>query len=80
METYADVEVDISKVEVQVDENILIEVMLDKSRNLGVVFKYPTWVKNYDVTNDITNAKTEDVFEIIYSCVDHIFEVKRYIL
>ena len=30
------------------------------------------------VTNDITNAKTEEIFEIIYSCVDHIFEEKRY--
>ena len=26
------------------------------------------------VAKNITDAKTEDIFEIIYSCVDHIFE------
>lgn len=76
METYADVEVDISKVDVQVDDDHTNKILLDKSRNLGVVFAYPTM----DVTmvaTDITNAKTKDVFEIIYSCVDHIFEGEK---
>ena len=76
METYANVEVDISKVEVQVDDSHTNRVMLDESRNLGVVFAYPTMGVT-QVTNDITNAKTEEIFEIIYSCVDHIFEGEK---
>ena len=42
LETYAEVEVDISKVEVQVDDNHTNRIVLDESRNLGVVFAYPT--------------------------------------
>ena len=76
METYADVEVDISKVDVQVDDNHTNRIMLDESRNLGVVFAYPTMGVTM-VATDITNAKTEEIFEIIYSCVDHIFEGEK---
>ena len=76
METYADVEVDISKVDVQVDDNHTNKIMLDESRNLGVVFTYPTMGVT-KVAKNIANAKTQDVFEIIYSCVDHIFEGEK---
>lgn len=76
LETYAEVEVDISKVEVEVDDDHTNKIMLDESRNLGVVFAYPTMGVT-KVANDITNAKTEDIFEIIYSCVDHIFEGEK---
>ena len=76
METYADVEVDISKVEVHVDDNHTNRIMLDESRNLGVVFAYPTMGVTM-VATDITKAKTKDIFEIIYSCVDHIFEGEK---
>ena len=76
LETYAEVEVDISKVEVHVDDNHTNRIVLDESRNLGVVFAYPTMGVT-KVANDITNAKTKDIFEIIYSCVDHIFEGEK---
>ena len=76
LETYAEIEVDISKVEVQVDDDHTNKVVLDESRNLGVVFAYPTMGVT-KVANDITNAKTKDIFEIIYSCVDHIFEGEK---
>ena len=76
METYADVEIDISKVDVQVDDNHTNKIMLDESRNLGVVFAYPTMGVT-KVAKNITDAKTEDIFEIIYSCVDHIFEGEK---
>lgn len=76
METYADVEVDISKVDVQVDDNHTNKIMLDESRNLGVVFAYPTMGVT-KVAKNISDAKTEDIFEIIYSCVDHIFEGEK---
>ena len=62
LETYADVEVDISKVDVHVDDDHTNKIMLDESRNLGVVFAYPTMGVT-KVANDITNAKTEDIFE-----------------
>ena len=39
--TYGDVEVDISKVEVQVDDAHTNDIMLDEKRKLGVIMKYP---------------------------------------
>tara|TARA_B100000214_G_C23825868_1_gene561856 strand:- start:122 stop:859 length:738 start_codon:yes stop_codon:yes gene_type:complete len=76
LETYADVEVDISKVDVHVDDDHTNKIMLDESRNLGVVFGYPT-LGVTRVAKNITDAKTEDIFDIIYSCVDHIFEGEK---
>jgi hypothetical protein len=70
--TYTHVEIDLSNVEVHVDDNHSNKVVLDKNKNLGVVFAYPT-LDVTKVAKNLTDAKTEDIFEIIYSCVDHIF-------
>ena len=40
--TYADVEVDLTKVNVEVDDNHTNKLVVDEKRNLGVVLKYPT--------------------------------------
>ena len=41
-ETYADVEVDLTKVNVQVDDAHTNNVVIDENRKLGIVFNYPT--------------------------------------
>ena len=41
-ETYADVEVDLTKVNVQVDDAHTNNVLIDENRKLGIVFNYPT--------------------------------------
>ena len=40
-ETYAEAEIDLSEVDVQVDDNHSNKILVDEERNLGVVFKYP---------------------------------------
>lgn len=40
--TYADVELDLTKVEVQVDDEHTNKIIVDEKRQLGVVLKYPT--------------------------------------
>ena len=40
--TYTDIEIDLTKVEVQVDDNHTNKVVIDDTRQLGVVLKYPT--------------------------------------
>ena len=40
--TYADAEVDLSKIEVYVDDDHSNNIVVDESRKLGVVLKYPT--------------------------------------
>ena len=47
-ETYGDVEVDLSKVDVQVDDAHTNDIVLDEKRKLGVVMKYPNMKVLYD--------------------------------
>jgi len=74
--TYTDVEVDLTKVEVQVDDDHTNKIEIDEKRKLGVVLKYPT-LNNYKVGEDLENAKFETVFDILIDCIDHIFEGEK---
>ena len=71
--TYVETEVDLTKVEVQVDDEHTNRIMLESDRNLGLVLKYPT-LKNYDVGRGLDNIEIDKVFNILIDCVDHIFE------
>ena len=73
MKTYTEVELDLTKVDVQVDDGHTNKIMIDEERKLGVVFNYPT-LGTYNVSTNLDNDKTQDVFDLIYSCVDHIYE------
>lgn len=76
METYADVEIDLTKIDVQVDDKHTNEIMLDEERKLGVVFAYPTYQALHKQV-DMTKMGVEDTFKIIISCIDHIFEGEK---
>ena len=76
METYTEIEIDLTKVDVQVDDDHDNKVVIDEKRNLGVVFDYPT-LSTYDISKDIDTVSTEDVFNLIYSCVNHIYEGEK---
>ena len=71
--TYVETEVDLTKVEVQVDDEHTNRIVLDTQRNLGLVLKYPT-LKNYDVGRGLDNIEVDKVFNILIDCIDHIFE------
>ena len=75
-ETYGDIEVDISKVEVQVDDAHTNDVMLDEKRKLGVMLKYPNMKVLYD-TQGIKALKYEDIIKLIIGCVDYIYEGEK---
>jgi hypothetical protein len=74
--TYTKIEVDISKVEVHVDDEHNNRVIVDEDRKLGVVFSYPT-LDISKVDFNLDDMKTEDVFNVLVSCVDHIFEGEK---
>ena len=74
--TYGDVEVDISKVEVQVDDKHTNDVVLDEKRKLGVVMKYPNMKVLYNTAN-IKALKYDDVMKLIIGCVDYIYEGEK---
>ena len=71
--TYVEAEVDLTKVEVQVDDEHTNRIIIDTPRNLGIVLKYPT-LKNYDIGRGVDNLEIDKVFNILIDCVDHIFE------
>ena len=70
--TYADVEVDLTKVNVEVDDNHTNKLVVDEKRNLGVVLKYPTM--NVLKSGTMENATIEQIFNVLADCVDHIYE------
>jgi len=72
-ETYGQVEVNLSEVEVQVDDTHTNKVVIDDTRNLGVVFRYPTLL---DMGEEVAAEKTDinHIMKLIIKSVDHIFE------
>jgi hypothetical protein len=71
--TYVETEVDLTKVEVQVDDDHTNKIIIDPKKNLGLVLRYPT-LKNYEVGKNINNVQIESIFNILIDCIDHIFE------
>jgi len=71
--TYVDTEVDLTKVEVQVEDEHTNKVFIDENRKLGLVFKYPT-IESAKMGADMENVDTEAMFDILVQNIDHIFE------
>ena len=74
-ETYGDVEVDLSKVEVQVDDAHSNNIVLDEKRKLGVVMKYPNMKVLY--SQEFKSLKYEDIINLIIGCVEYIYEGEK---
>ena len=74
--TYGDIEVDISKVEVQVDDAHTNDILLDEKRKLGVMLKYPNMKVLYD-TQGVKALNYEDIVNLIIGCVDYIYEGEK---
>jgi hypothetical protein len=76
-ETYADTTVDLSKVEVQVDDKHTNKIIIDEDKNLGIVFTYPTIDSISLKAGEEVKANTKTLFEVLVKCVDHIFEGEK---
>ena len=75
-QTATDVEVDLSKIEVQVDDEHTNKVIVDEKRNLGLVLNYPS----LEITKagfDVNKTDVDTMFNVITSCIDHIFEGEK---
>ena len=70
-ETYANVEVDLTKVEVQVDDahSNVIQV----NDKVKVIMQYPT-IDMFDSEQDAANMKTEQLFNVIAGTIYEIYE------
>jgi len=71
--TYAPVEIDLSKVEVEVDDNHTNKIVINEERNLGVIMKYPT-IDSVEPDVKLGDLKTNKLFEMIANCIHEIFD------
>jgi len=75
-QTYVDVELDLTKVNVQVDDEHTNSIVIDENRKLGVVFNYPT----LEMTKAGFNVDETDIntlFDIMITSIDHIYEGEK---
>jgi len=71
--TYEKIEVDLSKVEVYVEDDHSNNVVLDEDRKLGVVLNYPSLkiINSGILTGDV---KLEQMYELIVNSIEQIYE------
>ena len=71
--TYEKIEVDLSKVEVYVEDDHSNNIVLDEDRKLGVVLKYPSLkiINSGILTGDV---KLEQMYELIVNSIEQIYE------
>jgi len=70
---YAEVEVDLSKVDVHVDDEHTNKIMVDEARKIQVLMKYPT-LASVDPTKDYSKQNTKALFNVIGEGIYQIFE------
>lgn len=70
--TLVPVDIDLTEVNVQVDDKHNNNILLDESRNLGIVMRYPT-LKLVPMGID-RNMNADKIFNLMVSCIDHIYE------
>jgi hypothetical protein len=74
--TYVDAEIDLTKVNVQVDDSHTNKIIIDEKKNIGLVLSYPT-VNNLMISDSLKQISVENTFSILKDCVDHIFEGEK---
>jgi citrate lyase gamma subunit len=75
--TYADVSIDISEVEVHVDDQHTNKIMVDEAKNISIIMKYPT-IASIDPTKDYSKgADTKVLFEMIGKGIYQISEGEK---
>ena len=75
--TYVDIELDLSKIEVQVDDKHTNNIVIDEDKKIGMILKYPT-LNSVDPTTDFSKGvKTDVLFDIIGNSVFQIYEGEK---
>ena len=75
--TYADVDVDLTKIDVQVDDKHTNKILFDDKRKLGMVLRYPSLSLFGPMKFDEKSNDPKQVFKLIVACIDHIFEGEK---
>ena len=70
--TYANVEVDLSEIQVQVDDSHTNKIEL--TDEMGVIMKYPT-IDSFS-TAGISDITAENMLDVIVTCIEQIYDKK----
>jgi len=73
MKTYADVEIDLNEVQVEVDSELHTN-KIELSDEMGVIMKYPT-IDSF-TANGIKNITAANMIDVIASCIAQIYDKK----
>ena len=73
MKTYANIEIDLNEVQVEVDGDIHSN-KIELSDEMGVIMKYPT-IDSF-TANGIKNITAANMIDVIASCVEQIYDKK----
>ena len=71
--TYANVEIDLAKIEVFVDDDHSPNIMIDEDRKLGVVMRYPA-LKDVDADTLQGDINIQKTYKMITNCIEQIYE------
>ena len=74
--TATDVELNLSDVNVQVDDEHTNRIIIDETRDLGLVLNYPS----LGITKagfDVNKTDIDTMFGVVAGCIDHIFEGEK---
>lgn len=74
--TYADIEVDLTKVDVQVDDSHTNNILVDENKKIGIIMKYPT-LGSVDPSLDFTKEQTNKIFDLIGKSIYQIYEGEK---
>ena len=72
--TYAEVEIDLSKVEVHVDENHTNNIVVDEKKKIGLIMSYPTINSVDPEENNTKGMKTKQMFDMLANTVYQVYE------
>src|SRR6056300_1663793 len=71
--TYADVDIDLTKIDVQVDDKHTNNIIVDDNKKIGIIMKYPT-LGSVDPSLDFTKEQTNKIFQLIANSIYQIYE------
>jgi len=74
--TYIEKEIDLSKVNVHVEDSHTNDILIDEKRKLGIIMKYPT-IDSVDVGIKAKDLKTDKLFDMIASCIHEIYDGEK---
>jgi len=76
LKTFVDADIDLTKVEVQVDDEHDKNIVIDADKKIGIMLRYPS-INDLEETEDLTSATSEDLFKIISKGIDYVYEGEK---